>query len=133
MTVTGTLTIPKQPAPWTTEQFHNANAVDLLPGYRRCKHVSNGFRCRQTYVGGKSTHAFCFNHRDNPGEYVKPPSLMELVAAEVDKLGRASLRALEREISATPNAIRGAAVRAANAGMIKRGRRPGFYLSKLRT
>lgn len=52
----------ESPAAWSIEQFRDV-VVEVNPGYRRCEHVENGFRCVNTYHGGRGTHAMCARHR----------------------------------------------------------------------
>lgn len=50
---------------WTLKQFQRAHVVSIPAGYRRCAHEHGGFRCEQTYVGGRGTHMHCARHRAN--------------------------------------------------------------------
>lgn len=118
MIVTGTITIPKSPSPWTTEYFKASTAVDMPPGYRRCNHISNGFRCPNTYDNNK--YQFCFDHRGNPGEYKPEPTLSDLVVNALNEHKRLNLRELRKLIDGTPRQVRAAAAYSVDKGYIRR-------------
>ena len=128
--VEGAITVPSCPAAWTPETFTKADAVDVPNGYRRCRYMKNGWRCRTIYTGGRSTHAHCGKHQGMKGEYEPPPTFTDIVARTIDELGRASLKQLTAKLGESPHKVRSAANRAANNGLVLRGRRPGFFISK---
>lgn len=128
MTVTGTLAIPKQPAPWKLEHFQRADVVDVPAGYRRCRHMKNGFQCKTVYFAGRSSQPHCYRHRQDAGDVVRQPAISERVAEVVNALGTATQESFLERIDATPRQLRNAADHCVKRGLIRRVE-AGIYAS----